>query len=247
MTEAAQAVEDTAPETSAPELEQQEPASILEGVEAPAQEPEQQEVVNTPENPDARPDWLPEKFNSPEELVKSYNELGAKIREKNEPPETYELKLPEGVEGLSDDDVAAFKEVGLTNDQAQKLTEYLYEAVVPALSEAKVSLEKERLSMDWNMRPDSTEFAQQLASVKAWAQQNLPEAVVGELAKTANGVMTMSRLMKEGASQHRAVGTSHQNRPTQADLQAMMQDERYWKGDEDYRRYVSEQFKLAYD
>lgn len=240
MTEEAQAVEDAAPEAV-------EPTSILDGVEVPEQEAAPEETVNTPENPDARPDWLPEKFKSPEDLVKAYNEMGAKIREKSEPPEAYELKLPEGVEGLSDDDVAVFKEVGLTNDQAQKLTEYLYEAVVPALSEAKVGLEKERLSMEWNMRADSQEFAQQLASVKAWAQQNLPDAVVNELAKTASGVVTMGQMMQQGVNQQRAVGTSQQSRPSKADLDKLMQDDRYWKGDEDYRRYVAEQFKLAYD
>lgn len=245
MTEAAQAVEESAPEA----VETTAPESIFDGVQAPEPqaEVEQDSVVNTPENPDARPDWLPEQFKSPEDLVKSYNELGAKIREKNEPPETYELKLPEGIEGLSEDDMAVFKDVGLNNAQAQKLTDYLYETIVPALSEAKVNIERDRLAMEWGVDANSQEFTAQLANIKAWANQNLPDSVTTELARSASGIQTLAGLMKQGTAQHRAVGTTAQQRPSSADLQAMMQDERYWKGDEDYRKYVTDQFKLAYD
>lgn len=243
MTEAAQAVEETAPET----VEATEPETMFEGVETPEPEVAQDTVINTPENPDARPDWLPEKFKTPEELVKSYNELGAKIREKNEPPEAYELKLPEGIDNLSEDDMAVFKDVGLNNDQAQKLTDYLYETIVPALSEAKVGIERDRLAMEWGVESNSQEFTAQLANIKAWANQNLPDAVTTELARSATGIQTIANLMNQGTAQQRAVGTTAQQRPSSADLQALMQDERYWKGDEDYKKYVADQFKLAYD
>jgi hypothetical protein len=237
MSDAAQAV-DTAP------VDDQEPESIFDGVEVPQQEPVNE--IDTPTNPEARPDWLPEKFKTPDDLVKAYNEMGSKIRQKFEPPEQYEIKLGEEAVELTESDVAMFKETGLTNEQAQKLTEYFHESIVPALQEARVSLELDRLADAWGTPANSNEFKQQLASVKAWAQQNLPESVVAEMSKSSSGVNTLLSLMKQGAQAHRAVGQT-QARPTKEDLNRMMQDERYWKGDEEYRNYVREQFRVAFD
>ena len=241
MSDAAHAV-DTAP------VDDREPESIFDGVEVTPAPSEASNEIDTPTNPDTRPEWLPEKFKTPEDLVKAYNEMGSKIRQKFEPPEDYEVKLPESEElvDLTPEDVAAFKEAGLTNEQAQKLTEYFYQSVVPSIQEARVSLELDRLADNWSMNKDSNEFTQQLATVKAWAQQNLPESVVGELSRSASGVNTMLSLMQQGAQAHRAVGQP-QGRPTKAELNQMMQDPRYWNGDEEYRNYVRQQFQLAYD
>jgi len=234
-------------EVAAPEAENQEPETMFDGVEVATEPEAQEELVNTPENPDARPDWLPEKFKSPEELVKAYNEMGAKIREKVEPPEQYELTDLDGQQvELTEKDVEAYKEAGLTNDQAQKLMKYFYEAVVPDLIEAKVGVEKDRLAMEWGVKPDSNEFTQQLANVKAWANQNLPDSLVTELSRTASGVASIAKLMEQGAQVHMATGQPN-SRPDKSELQNLMNDERYWKGDEEYRKYVHDQFKRAYD
>jgi len=254
MDEEAQATEQVAPDSTqeTPETTETQGGqeTIFDGVEAaPAEQPAQeQEYVDTPENPDARPEWLPEKFKTPEELVKAYNEMGSKIREKTEPPEQYEVKLEDGSDvELTESDVEVFKDVGLNNEQAAKLTNYFYESVVPNLMEAKADIEKQRLSLEWNMDANSNEFTQQLAQVKSWANQNLPESVVTELSRTANGVATMTQLMEQGAKSHRAVGESSQPRPDKTQLMEMMNDQRYWNGDEDYREYVRQQFERAYD
>ena len=42
------------------------------------------EVVDNPDNSDNRPEWLPEKFNTPEDLSKAYNALSSKLGEKEE-------------------------------------------------------------------------------------------------------------------------------------------------------------------
>lgn len=245
MSDEAQAAE-AAPE-SAPEAVAEEQGTILDGVE-PTPEAPAEEYVNTPENPEARPEWLPEKFQTPEDLVKAYNEMGAKIREKSEPPESYEIKFEDGSEvELTESDVAAFKEAGLTNDQAKQLTQYFQESILPTLIEAKTDIEKDRLATDWGMDASSNEFMQQLGRVKAWANQNLPEAAVQELSRTAQGVQTIAKLMEQKASGSRSVGESTAPRPNKAELQNLMNDQRYWSGDEDYREYVRQQFERAYD
>lgn len=234
-------------EVTAPEAEVTAPETIFDGVEVPKQPEPQEELVDTPVKPEDRPEWLPEKFKSPEELVKAYNEMGTKIREKVEAPEQYELTNLDGDPlELTEQDIETYKEAGLTNDQAQKLVKYFYEAVVPDIIDAKVGVEKDRLALDWGVKSDSNEFTQQLASVKAWANQNLPESLVNELSRTASGVSSISKLMEQGAQVHMATGQPN-TRPDKTELQDLMNDQRYWKGDEDYRKYVHDQFKRAYD
>jgi len=253
------------PEAGVPDPQAQEetaPETIFDGVEVEESPKPEEDVIDTPTKPPEeeaeekaeegeRPDWLPEKFKTPEDLVKAYNEMGTKIREKNEPPESYEIKVKQGEEEqeieLSETEVEVFKDANLTNDQAQKLTQYFHEHVIPEIVNAKAEVEKERLGLDWNMDPSSSEFTQQLAKVKSWAQQNLPEAAVTELSRSAAGVKTLSNLMEQGNQGHKVTGNTASSRPDRSQLQDLMNDERYWKGDEDYRRYVQEQFQRAFD
>lgn len=198
-------------------------------------------------NPE-RPAWLPEKFKSPEDLVKAYNELGGKLREKLEPPEVYDLKMPEGVEaGLTEDDTKAFKEIGLTNQQAQKLVEYFHANIVPEIQNIRKNVEMDRLSMAWNMPSTSShEFAQRLVEVKSWAMRNLPEAAVSELAKTANGVNALYKMMQAGVDA-KSIQPSQATRLSKKELQDLMQDPRYINRDPDYMAYVQQKFKETFD
>lgn len=245
MSESAQA-EQSAPEESVAD----DNGSMFEGVETHPPEQEQADnVVDTPENPDARPEWLPEKFKSPEDLVKAYNEMGRKIREKSEPPEQYELQMPEGLEGdvtMTDDDIAAFRDAGLTNDQAQKLVHYFSESVIPALVEERTSIERDRLANTWGVDASSQDFAQKMTNLKSWASRNLPEEVVQELGRSASGVQTIERMMAANAAGNQAPQQT-QVRKGKAELQALMDDPRYAARDDDYMRYVQEEFHRAYD
>ena len=203
---------------------------------------------NDPNAQEERPPWLPEKFKTPEDLVKAYNEMGKKIREKHGPPEQYEIELPEGVGELSEQDVEAFKNMGLTNDQAQNLVNHFYQEVVPAIQDARADAERARLASVWNMgSPDSHEFHQRLTEVKSWASRNLPEAVVNEMAKTHNGVNALYQMMQQGAERNQVKPASAQSRPSQKELMDLMNDERYLKRDPDFMEYVNRRFREAYD
>jgi len=258
----AETPENGVPETPETQNVEQQPETVFDGVETkpPTKEEPAEDLVNTPEKPPEdetetetaeRPDWLPEKFKTPEDLVKAYNEMGAKIREKNEPPEAYELKVTTGDEekniDLTEAEVEVFKDANLTNDQAQKITQYFHEHVVPEIVNARAAIEKDRLSVAWNLEPGSEEFAQQLSQVKSWADQNLPDTVVAELSRSASGVQTIASLMHQGKQGHKVTGDSTSSRPTKEEVRSLMNDERYWNGDEDYRTYVQQQFQKAFD
>lgn len=223
-------------------------------VEAPAAEVEETNLLGgvdaAPEAPteDARPEWLPEKFKTPEDLAKSYRELERKLRDRPtapEPPESYELELPEGVE-LADEDVEFLRDLGLDNDKAQKLADFLLGDVANILQEAQADLQHERLANSWGMNPQSHEYMQRLSTVKAWANQNLPDSVVAEMAKSANGVNALFQMMESGAQVAHAVGQGGPGRPSPVELQELMADPRY-QYDEDYRNMVRQKFVEAYD
>jgi len=202
-------------------------------------------------DPATRPEGLPDKFSSVEELAQAYNEMGKKIRdkfnlpegyespdqvleefnqlkEKNQPPEAYELTLPEGMEELSEDDVNFFKETGLNTEQAQKVVDYVMEAVVPAVQEAKADAEKERLARNWNMDPESPYFSERMGSIKQWADQNLPKTAVQELSKSSNGVNAIYKMMQAGFEKNQVSGQTSEPQVNMTDIQSMVNDERYW-------------------
>ncbi|MFP3915365.1 MAG: capsid assembly protein [Actinomycetota bacterium] len=225
------------------------------------------EPVAQPEEPGERPEWLPEKFNTPEDLVQAYNEMGNTIRGKfnlpegfnspeelaeayqqlqekgPEPPEKYDFEVPEGLGELTEADEAMFREAGLTNEQARIITEKFAEDVIPAVQEKQAELEMERLGRQWQLDPQDRQFQTRLEQVKSWAQSNLPENVVAEMAKTSNGVSALYQMMQSGVEASLVDGSSGTARMTKEELDSMVQDERYWT-DPAFRRDVERRLGL---
>ena len=83
---------DTSEETSGPTLEEQAAA-----MDASASESNNSDLPSDSSDQEDRPDWLPEKFSSPEEMAKSYASLEAKMSG-NEPQE--EAEAPEVEEAI---------------------------------------------------------------------------------------------------------------------------------------------------
>jgi len=233
----------------------------------PVEQPSEQEETTYEEG--ERPEWLPEKFNSPEELVKAYNEMGNTIRGKfdlpegftspeevveaynnikengPEPPETYDLQAPEGLGDPTDADVEMFKEAGLTNQQAQKVMDQFAENVLPSVHEKQAEVENERLGRQWQMEPNTREFQDRMSQIKSWAEENMPAHAVNEMAKTSNGVNALYQMMQSGMESRMVSGSSAGTaRLTQDELNSMVQDERYWT-DPAYRQDVERKLGLG--
>lgn len=79
-----------------------------------------------------RPEWLPEKFKTPEDMAKSYSELEKNLKSKGTiAPDEY--KLDEGIDVREDDEVftsfqEAAKEANLTNDQMNSVLKFAQES-----------------------------------------------------------------------------------------------------------------------
>lgn len=90
-----------------------------------AAEPVENQVEAAPEaEAPERPEWLPEKFKTPEDMAKSYTELEKKLgAPKEEAPEEYALNLPEQYADMELDDdelVSGFLEVAKTEGMPQE-------------------------------------------------------------------------------------------------------------------------------
>lgn len=202
------------------------------------------------ERPSERPETVPEKFWDPEkgiltdQMAKSYAELEKKLHEKvPQAPDEYDVKAPEGVDFgeepvLSDEDVTVFKELGLTNDQAQRLTEHFYDTALPLFAQQQAQVEQQKLASDWGIKGDTPEFKQRLGAIKDWAEQNLPKEVQDHLRSSASGVQAMWGMMNA----RRPPGdTAPPARVSSEKIQEMINDPRYWDDDHpEYRQKVEQ-------
>jgi len=210
--------------------------------------------------PNERPEFIPEKFWGDDglqldKMAQSYTELERRLSSGDkaapEVPEQYEVRLPEGVdlgedaEPLSEEDQALFKELGLNNEGAQKLTEHFWNSVMPVLAEKQTELETQKVASEWGLQPDSEEYKQRLGQVRHWAESNLPEEVTSHLRKSASGVQAMWSMMQNKvapASSDSAVAGK-----TDAELQQMIQDPKYWDpANEHFRNEVQKEYQKRF-
>jgi hypothetical protein len=197
-------------------------------------------------------DWLPEKFERPEELANSYKELERKfyqrkdelreqiVSELNEEaisaapisPGDYDIDFtpPEGLEyTIANDDPmldwfrSKAHNYGLSQQEFNEvINEY-------------AAMDTQR-GPDWNVESQALgEYAEQrLERVDSWAHKSLSEEAYAAFANTpasANMVQLFEELMElNGQPQFNMVSpTEFQERLSIDDLRLMQQDERYWK------------------
>ena len=199
-----------------------------------------------------RPEWLPEKFDRPEELANSYGELERAFYTRKEElrnqiveelnqeavkqapisPADYEIQFeaPEGLEySVADDDpmVDWFRQTahnyGLSQDEFTGLmNEY-------------IQIDAQR-GPDWNTESEALgEYAEKrLERVDGWAHGNLSEEaynVFANVPASAGMVQLFEELMElNGQPQFNMTSDSEfQERISREDLMSMQNDPRYWK------------------
>lgn len=175
------------------------------------------------------------KYKTVEDLEKGYSELNKAFSAKNNrAPEQYAFDPPDGVE-LNDEDYALFKDLNLNDESAQKLVTYMNDTIVPQIVDAYTKAEVAELGRLWNMDPESSQFGSRVDKIQAWAQDNLPAAMVAELSKTAEGMQSIVAVMESNAMPTPA---GRAEPLSKAQIDSMVQDDRYWT-DEAYRQEVA--------
>ena len=225
---------------------------LNENTEAQTEEVLSGESEQPQETTQERPDWLPQKFDRPEELANSYSELERAfysrkedlrnqiVSELNEQatsespisPADYDLNIdaPEGMEyQVSDDDPLLnwFKDTAHNYGLSQQEFD--------GLMNEYVQMDSTR-GPDWNAEAEQLgEYAEKrLERVDGWATQNLSEKaynVFANVPASAGMVELFEELMElNGQPQFNMVSESEfQEQLSIDDLRAMQQDPKYWK------------------
>lgn len=216
-------------------------SEATDNAEAPAEA-----VAETPEAVAVeRPEWLPEKFNTPEDLVNSYSSLESKLGKSEEdlrnsiieeletaategvPQAAGEYKVPEEymVEGeeLNYEFLEKYGEFAHKNGFNQEEFETGLQDIINMVpSGPDIEEESKKLGENANAR---------IEAVGLWAQKFFPQELESEILRigqTGDGVILLETVMNalnETPISSEAVSPS---RLSQDDLNTMMKDPRYW-------------------
>ena len=212
-----------------------------------------------------RPEWLPEKFSSPEDMAKSYQALSSKLGEKEEdirnrlmeelqgqasegvPEDAGGYELPDFVneeEAMDNELLQTWAEHchsnGYTHEEFQKGIEMYMNGVGTG---PDLEAEAAKLGDNSNERIE----AASLFAHKFFPEDSLP--AIERLMEGADGVMVMEMIMEK--LQDAPVSDANNINATfnEVELTEMMRDERYWspsKRDMNFVKQVDEGFKKLY-
>jgi len=214
----------------------------------------------------ARPEWLPEKFNTPEDLASSYSQLESKlgtsqdeIRQAlvaefeaealaNRPATAGDYLVPETLDdGLVNDNELFqwWANHSFENAYSQEEFEQGINMYAQALNAGQPDLDTEKAALGENADA-------RIEAVDLWSQKFFPEeyqdAILG-LGATAQGIEALEFLMNQMGNSSLAGNTGGIAPLNEGELQSMMRDERYWnpaKRDNAYVQKVQEGFSKLY-
>lgn len=213
-----------------------------------------------------RPEWLPEKYNSPEDLAKAYKNLESKIGAKeedirkqiseeiqkeayaNRPDTAGDYKLPESVdeaEAVDNELMKWWSEHSFENGYGQDEFEKGIEMYMSAVQGQLPDLEAEAARLGDNA-------STRVEAASAFASKFFPEEVtpaIERMCETAEGIMALEIIMENMKDGSFSGDTSVAERTTEESLQEMMRDPRYHHSaqrDPNFVRQVEEGFRKLY-
>ena len=152
------------------------------------------------EQPTDRPEWLPEKFKTPEELSKSYVELEKKISDQPRAPEEYDYGFVKdmGLEMNEDQTKQAndvFKNYNLTQEQMKGMMA-LYSDAVHQMQEQYAPVQTDMEAETQNLKNTwSKEYDSKIQSVRNFSKNLKKETLNAPLANTAEGLQLIHDAM----------------------------------------------------
>lgn len=231
------------------------------------QEVESVETVETPqvETSDSRPEWLPEKFNTPEDLSKAYTALSSKLGEKEEdvrnrlmeelqeqasegvPEKAGDYELPDFVDAEEAAENTMLQEWadhchknGYTHEEFQKGIEMYMNGMEP-----EVDLEEET-----KLLGDNAEARIEAASL--FANKFFPEDVlpaIERMCETADGIIALEAIMSKMQDPSVSDQTNITSNFDEVELIEMMKDPRYSshnQRDSNYVKMIDEGWQRLY-
>lgn len=236
--------------------------NTVESTELPPQE-ERDFVVAEDLQQEARPEWLPEKFKTPEDLAKSYNELSTKLGAKEEdlrnkfieelnqeaykdrPASAGEYQLPESLdeESIADSDIIQWwanhaYDNGFSQDEFSN-----------GLNKIMAAASADIPDMEEEFKKLGDNASARVEAAALFSRQFFPEehmSSIERLTETADGLKALEFIMDQLKSPQVNTPSTPVDQISIDSLQSMMQDERYWnpaRRDMNYVKQVDEGFR----
>ena len=211
-----------------------------------------------------RPEWLPEKYSSGEDLAKAYKELESKLGTKEEdirsklleeiqteafsdrPESAGDYQLPD----IVDDDLAVDNELlqwwsehSFENGYGQEEFQKGIEMYAQAVNGSQPDIESEAKKLGDNAN-DRIQAASMFAN-KFFPEKALP--AIERMCESHEGILALEAIMEATKDGSFSGGSQPTGQITQTELDEMMNDPRYWdKNDAAYVRQVEEGYKRLY-
>lgn len=215
--------------------------------------------------PQDRPEWLPEKFKTPEDLAKSYTELQSKLGAKDEdirasiieeiqneafadrPESASDYKLPESVDSedaIDNELLKWWSDHSYENGFSQEEFEQGIEMYAQAIAGQQPDLEHEASQLGDNANT-RIEAASVFAN-KFFPEEALP--AIERMCETHEGIIALEVIMEKMKDGNFTEGSSPSAGPNLTELQQMMQDERYrgYNKDPNFIKQVDDGFARLY-
>lgn len=213
-----------------------------------------------------RPEWLPEKFNTPEDLASSYSSLEAKLGKddeelrqqiyqeletsalENRPATVGDYQIPETIEAEAAIENPLFKwwaDHSFENGYSQDEFEDGIGRYAEFIASTQPDLEAERSNLGDNADA-------RIEAVDLWANKFFPEEMsdaVLQIGQTSKGIEALEFIMSKVGSASVSADSTPLSSNNQDQLATMMNDERYWnpaKRDAGYVKKVQEGFSRLY-
>jgi len=241
--------------------------SEAEGVtEGVAEAGEERDFVVAEDAQPERPEWLPEKYKTGEDLAKGYQELQAKFGQKEETlresimeeiqreafsdrPETQgDYQLPEYVDEVAAVDselLSWWSEHSFENGFSQAEFEKGIEMYAKAMGNAQPDLEAEAKKLGENAT-NRIESANMFAN-KFFPEETLP--AIARLCESHEGIIALETIMEALKDGNYGGDTAPPSSVNEDSLREMMRDERYWNPvsrDNGFVKQVESGFKKLY-
>lgn len=213
-----------------------------------------------------RPEWLPEKFKSPEDMASSYSELESKLgqgetalREKivaeleteayaNRPATAGDYAIPETI----DEDLATDNALFQWWANHAHENGYSQEEFEDGISQYAAALEAMQPDLDAEKAALGDNADARIEAVDLWSKKFFPEEyndVLIGIGQTAKGIEALEYIMSNMQQQSVSPDGQSASRISEDDLKSMMQDPRYWnpvKREQGFVKKVEEGFSQLY-
>lgn len=210
------------------------------------------EAVET-EEADTRPEWLPEKFNTGEDLANAYSELQKKFSQgKHKVPDDYDQSVFANAGIPEDDELYSTyrdwaKDNGISQEAFDQLAGKFIELAGSEAEQAQISYQEEYKKLGPNADltiKSMTLWAQGLVNKGVWGQDDFEEFKI--MGGTAQGIKALQKIRSYYGDQQIPIDVGPVNgAPSKDELQSMIGKPEY-QTDPAYRAKVERLFEQAY-